>query len=361
MPQAASDPNTKPNLDLFNVAMGLAMQAFLHTVAFSSGQEAIFGRDLRPESDWRYVRQWWPSDHAAWGALTIIHGFGDHGGRFEGMATSLASLGLAVTAVDLVGHGLSPGRRGVIDSYDQLLDEVERSVALSQRTWPKAPQFLFGQSMGGNLVLNWMLRRPESARCLLGAIAGAPLLRSKSMPKEKFMRAGRWLADRLPNFRVPTPARVEWLCAEPRAQDAYRRDPLVHRTMSLRLATSLVDSGMWAMERAAELTVPSLLIHGSEDRLTCPMATQEFARRAGPNAEFLLYQGCRHELHEEPPRQYIFETLASWAKNRCIRAWVLPGNLRPKGESSRISGQSSLKATASIEGIAHGSYTAPGL
>jgi len=336
------------------------MQAFLHAVASScqyemlSGQTAS-GQTVRAERyparndpaenvasqvSTRHVHRWWPKEQEAWGAMTVIHGFGDHGGRFAGMATSLASLGLAVTAVDLIGHGRSPGRRGVIDSYDQLLDEVDRALELSKRKWPKVPHFVFGQSMGGNLVINWMLRRPEATEGVFGAIAAAPLLKAKSMPREKYMRAGRWLADRLPNFRVPTPAKVEWLCRDPRAQDAYRRDRLVHRTMSLRLATSLVDSGLWAMQRAADLGVPSLLIHGSEDRLTCPIATQEFANRAGGHVEFLLFQGCRHELHEEPPREYIFESIASWAKGRCIKNWVLPRNSKPLGEPQRISKQS---------------------
>jgi len=350
------------------------MQAFLHTVASSGHREALLESDAlagggRREADVRYVHRWWPSDASAWGALTIVHGFGDHGGRFEGMATSLASFGLAVTAVDLIGHGRSPGRRGVIDSYEQLLDEVEASVELSTKRWPGVPQFLFGQSMGGNLVINWLLRRANRASFLRGAIVAAPLLRACCMPQEKYMRAGRWLADRMPNFRLPTPSRVEWLCAERRAQDAYLRDPLVHRTMSLRLATSLVDSGLWAMERAGELTVSSLLLHGSEDRLTCPKATEEFARRAGPFADFLLCQGCRHELHEEAPREYLFETLAHWAKNRCIEAWVAPwysrhhfsSNSRSLGDSPRISGQTVLLPHASIEGMAQGSYTAPGL
>lgn len=346
------------------------MQAFLHAVASSCQQEAVFDQSKGGESGWRFVHRWWPSDAEPWGALTIIHGFGDHGGRFAGMATSLASYGLAVTALDLVGHGRSPGRRGVIDSYEQLIDEVQRSVEMSQRSWPKLPQFLFGQSMGGNLVVNWALRRPEQACGLYGALVSAPLLKPKKMPKEKYMRAGRWLADRMPNFRVPTPSRVEWLCCEPRAQDAYRRDPLVHRTMSLRLATSLVDSGLWAMERAQDLGLASLLIHGSEDRLTCPKATEEFASRAGAKAEFMLVQGCRHELHEEPQREYIFETLANWAKSRCVRAWVLQPNAigkpnaisKPtaveKGESRRISSHSAQATGASIEGMPQGSYTA---
>lgn len=316
------------------------MQAFLHAVTTTCQQEAYFDQGYGLARSSRFVRRWWPGDAPAWGAMTIIHGFGDHTGRFDGMATSLASLGLAITAVDLVGHGRSPGRRGVIDSYDQLLDEVEYSIGLSRSRWPKLPQFVFGQSMGGNLAINWMLRRGDAGAALHGAILASPLLRPKRMPREKYMRAGRWLANRLPNFRVRTPSKVEWLCGQPQAQDEYRRDPWVHRTMSLRLATSLVDSGIWAMERAGELKVPSLLIHGSEDPLTCPGATQEFASRAGGKAEFILFEGCRHELHKEAPREYLFETLAGWAKGRCVRSWVLPTDFRAKEDSARISVQS---------------------
>jgi len=338
------------------------MQAFLHAVASSVQQESVFDRACKSNMSCRYVHRWWPKDGELWGAITLVHGFGDHGGRFEGMATSLASYGLAVTAVDLIGHGRSPGRRGVIDSYEQLVDEVDRSVELSKRNWPRVPQFVFGQSMGGNLVINWLLRRSEASKSVLGAILGAPLLKAKSMPKEKYMRAGRWLADLLPNFRVPTPTKAEWLCGQPMAQDAYLRDTLVHRTMSLRLATSLVDSGLWAMENAHRLQVPSLLVHGSEDRLTCPAASEEFAKRAGSQAEFMLIHGCRHELHEEAPREFLFETFASWTKTRCIKAWVFPSNSRSKADLQRNFGHSTVVPHGvSIEGMPQGSYTASGL
>ncbi|MFM8401404.1 MAG: serine aminopeptidase domain-containing protein, partial [Pirellula sp.] len=107
------------------------MQAFLHAVASSSQQEVVFDRGGKSEGSYRYVHRWWPKDTEHWGAITLVHGFGDHSGRFDGMATSLASYGLAVTAIDLIGHGRSPGRRGVIDSYEQLIDEVDMSVELS--------------------------------------------------------------------------------------------------------------------------------------------------------------------------------------------------------------------------------------
>ena len=296
--------------------------------------------------DARCVHRWWPSDSEPWGAICLIHGFGDHGGRFRTMGNTLASLGLAVLAIDLIGHGRSPGRRGVIDSYEQLLNEVRISLEFTEASWPKIPKFLFGQSMGGNLVLNWLLRKDHaeanvknnqwaSSHRLRGAIIGAPMLRTPRMPQERFMRAGRMLAEWFPNLRIHTPHQAELLTRDRIAQDAYTRDKLVHRSMSLRLATNLIDSGTWALENAHLLKTPTLLLHGSVDRLTCPKATEEFADRAGGIARFIACEGCRHDLTQEPQREWLFEMAANWAKQQCIRSWTFPANSQPTPASRK--------------------------
>jgi alpha-beta hydrolase superfamily lysophospholipase len=282
----------------------------------------------------RFVHLWSPNDEQPWGVVTVIHGFGDHGGRFAGMATSLASMGLAVVAVDLIGHGRSPGKRGVIGSYEELLREVELSLGFSNRAWPKIPQFLFGQSMGGNLVLNWLLRRREAPTELRGVVIGSPMLKMRSMPREQIMNAGRWLAKCMPNFRIPASVDVEKLSRDRRAQDAYLRDPWVHRSMSLRLAAELIDSGEWALDNAGMLCVPTLLMHGTEDTLTSPDATAEFARRAGSMAVFQEWSGCRHDLHDEPQREQVFEYMVRWLKGCCVATYKLS---MPEGRSIRES------------------------
>jgi alpha-beta hydrolase superfamily lysophospholipase len=239
------------------------------------------------------------------------------------MANSLASMGLSVVACDLIVHGRSPGQRGVIVSYDSLLDEVERILTHATECWPRVPHFLFGQSMGGNLVLNWGIRRDIRSFPLLGLVAGSPMLRSPNTPKEAFMNAGRWLAERLPNLRIPTPVQVSKLSQDRRAQDAYLRDPWVHRSMSLRLAASLIDSGLWAIEHASQLRIPTLLMHGSDDTLTCPNGTREFAERAGQVVTHLSWHGCRHDLHDEPQRERVFATLTHWLKTQCVRSMTV--------------------------------------
>jgi acylglycerol lipase len=283
----------------------------------------------------RFVHTWAPEGTSPWGSVTIVHGFGDHGGRFAGLGNSLASMGLALLAVDLVGHGRSSGRRGCIDSYEQLLDEVELSLNWTEERWGRIPQFLFGQSMGGNLVINLALRRPESCHRLQGIIAGSPMLRAGKMPSEKFMNVGRWLAKKFPSLRFSAPVRTSQLSQDRRAQDAYRRDRFVHSRMSLRMATCLIDSGEWALQNATQLRTPTLIMHGTEDTLTMPSASEEFVRDAGDLASLQLWNGCRHDLHDDIRREIYFQALSNWMKQRCVSVFTLKIR-RPSPSSSNI-------------------------
>jgi acylglycerol lipase len=132
------------------------------------------------------------------------------------------------------------------------------------------------------------------------------------------MDIGRWLAVRIPNLRIKAPVEVTKLSQVRRAQDAYLRDPWVHRAMSLRLAAGLIDSGLWALDNASLLKTPTLLMHGADDTLTCPMASREFAENAGSIATFRSWLGCRHDLHDDVQRERVFAYLMSWMKQQCI-------------------------------------------
>lgn len=264
----------------------------------------------------RFVNTWVPFRTRPWASLTILHGLGDHGGRFDSIAVSLASSGIGVLAVDLLGHGRSPGRRGVIESYETLIDEVGNSTNLASRLWEETPAFVFGHSMGGNLVLNWALRRRFEAHSIAGVIAVAPMLRLARMPRPQILNVGRWLEKRWPNLRVTAPVDVRQLCSDPMGQDAYRRDTYVHRKMSLRLGNALIESGQWALKHADQLEKACLLMHGSEDTLTCPKATQEMADRMGSNVSFKLWPNARHDLHFELQRETVFAYLISWMQEQ---------------------------------------------
>jgi len=170
--------------------------------------------------------------------------------------------------------------------------------------------------MGGNLVLNWTIRRPFEAKSIHGLISIAPMLRMGKMPSEAFLRAGRWLSERFPNFRLSTPVNVEQLCSDRRGQDAYRQDRLVHRKMSLLLGQTLVDSGEWALQNADRLHKPTLLMHGSDDTLTSPFATEQMANASSDYSTLKLWPGCRHDLHFELQREAVIVYLLNWIQQQ---------------------------------------------
>lgn len=257
----------------------------------------------------RFIHRWLPDRCDAWASVAIIHGLGDHGGRFDRMARWLIRHGVAVTAIDLIGHGRSSGRRGCYVEYDRLLEELHYFVRRIHSQWCDLPLFVYGQSMGGNLVLNWALQTPST---LFGVIAGAPMLVSHSAPSEAFMRVGRKLGQWIPHWRLRASVDVESLTRDEESQQAYREDRLIHHRVSLGLGLALVDRGQWAIQHASRLNTPALLIHGTEDSLTSHQASQVFSEENPQYVELRLWPGVRHDLHCEPEWKLILDDLRRW-------------------------------------------------
>lgn len=261
----------------------------------------------------RFVHRWRPLENDPWASVAIIHGLGDHGGRYDRMARWFVRHGVAVHAVDLVGHGRSFGKRGCIASYDSLLQEVGAIARLTEAEWKYIPCFVFGQSMGGNLVLNWGLRfEPDIA----GIIASAPMLRAVKSPSVQFMRVGRNLCRWLPHWRLRASVNADLLTRDLRFQRAYLDDQLVHRQVSLRLGLSLVESGEWALDHADQLSIPSLIVHGLEDHLTSAQASEVFASRNPEFVDLRLWPGLRHDLHCEPEWTAVLDEMRRWLAGR---------------------------------------------
>lgn len=267
--------------------------------------------------------------------MAIVPGLGDHSGRYSGLATQLLTHDIAVVSMDLQGHGLSPGWRGCIDSYAGLLSEVGHLVhfargggeleyhatetlsdqAIRLENWTEdrtLPVCLYGHSMGGNLVLGATMRAvtaPE--RC----IASAPMLRAVHPPAPLFIAAARMLMRIAPHLRLKAPVRKELLSHLNAEQIAYARDPLMHRRVSLRLGAALIDSGLWILDNATHVPLPSLLLHGTEDSITDPMASEEFAQKAiaaKRPARLITYAGMLHDLHRDQGKERVVQDIANW-------------------------------------------------
>ncbi len=289
---------------------------------------------ILPGGGRRLARSWWPAVPAR-AVMAIVPGLGDHSGRYADLAAQLSQRGIAVVSMDFQGHGLSPGWRGCIDSYDALLSEVgsltcfarggqelqsRAAVTLSDQPirldhWPEdrnLPVCLYGHSMGGNLVLNALMRsfaQPERA------ISSAPMLRAVHPPGPLFMKIARMLKLVAPHWRLKAPVRKELLSHLNSEQVAYEVDRLMHRRVSLRLGAGLIDSGLWILENADQLKTPCLLLHGTQDRITDPHASQEFTRAAsasGSPVALRMYADMLHDLHRDHGKEQVILDIGDW-------------------------------------------------
>lgn len=269
------------------------------------------------EFNWRtgdglqiYAQGWRPEGDP--GALVcLVHGLGEHSGRYAHLARRLTGEGFALLSFDLRGFGKSQGRRGHTPGYDWLMDDVGRLLEEAEGKFPGRQRFLYGHSMGGNLVINYALRRRPR---LAGVIASGPWIRLAFDPPAFRLKLGRVMNSLWPTYTQASGLDAAALSRDPEVVRAYNSDPLVHRLFSARLFTSVFEAGIWALDHAAEFELPLLIMHGGSDRLTSPEASRLFAGRVPGPCAFKLWEGFFHEIHNEPEKEDVFNYLVAWLK-----------------------------------------------
>jgi alpha-beta hydrolase superfamily lysophospholipase len=258
----------------------------------------LFTQEWRPESVPRAV-------------ICLVHGLGEHSSRYAHVAEVLTGAGFALSAFDLRGHGRSPGRRGHIESYETFMEDIHCLLGGAARRFPGKPLFLYGQSLGGNLVLNFALRRETN---LAGVIATAPLLRLAFEPPWVRVLLANLMHRIWPSYSNVCGCDAGDLCRDPKVVQRYVEDPLAHDLISSRLFVEMSRAGLWALEHAAELRLPVLIMHGSADRLTSADSSRQFGERAGRNCTVKIWDGAYHELHNEPEKEAVFAAVLAWLR-----------------------------------------------
>jgi alpha-beta hydrolase superfamily lysophospholipase len=189
------------------------------------------------------------------------------------------------------------------------MDDLGAFLELATARHPGLPRFLYGHSMGGNEVLNFLLRRQPS---LAGAIATGPWLELAVKAPAWQVAAARLVAALPIAVALPTGMDPGGISHDPAVVAAYVADPLVKGKITPRLLVNVLDAGQWALAHAAELTVPLLLLHGDADQITSHGASQRFARSAGPLATFRSWPDGFHELHNEPEKAQVLKVITDW-------------------------------------------------
>lgn len=255
----------------------------------------------------------WHLPQAPKGVALLIHGFGEHSGRYEdSVIPFLCRREWAVLTFDLVGHGLSGGKRGDCAGYPQLLELVGAGWKKARDRFPGLPALLYGHSMGGNLAINFVLRglgRPDAL------VASSPYLRLAFRPPAWKWWAGRLMLRLYPGITLPAGLDPAGISRDPREVEAYRSDPLVHDRVSPRYSFPILEAGQWALEHARSLAIPTFVAHGTADPIIDPEGSRLLCAHA-PACTPYWQEGAYHELHHEKGRQQFFESLGRWLGER---------------------------------------------
>ncbi len=245
--------------------------------------------------------------------ICLIHGLSEHIGRYEEFAEFFTSQQIAVFAYDLRGHGKSPGKRGHVRQYDLLLEDVENTLKIARREYNNALLILFGQSFGGNIVSNYLVKKNTSE--VAGAILSAPWLKLAFDPPPFKVKLASIMKNIYPAYSENSKINSGMLSKDEEKIKAYLSDPLVHNKISAGLFFSIIKQGEAALENAFKVTIPLLVIHGKEDKLTSWKASEEFVTTVGDRGTFRLYDGVMHEPHNDPEREMVLNEVQKWISN----------------------------------------------
>jgi alpha-beta hydrolase superfamily lysophospholipase len=243
------------------------------------------------------------------GVVIVVHGLGEHAGRYELVARQLNEWGFAVRGYDQCGHGESGGPRGGIPTDTRLLDDLADIVDSTRlRMSKKTPLILLGHSMGGLVVGRFvsLAIRPVDA-----LIMSSPALDPGLSSFQKLLVSV--LPRIAPNLRVGNGVKPQFISHDPAVVAAYRADPLVHDRISARLARFIAQASVQTVEAAGKWTVPTLLMYAGADHLLNPQGSRTFAANAPKSVvTAVCFDDLYHEIFNEQDAAPVIATLKAW-------------------------------------------------
>ena len=253
--------------------------------------------------------QSWHPEGGAEATLVIVHGLGEHSGRYQNVVNYLVPKGYAIYGFDNRGHGRSPGQQGYVNNFDKFVADVGAFVQMVSQREAGKPFFLMGHSMGGCIVLNYIIKHPEG---LDGVIASAPAVGALDIPPI-LLFVSRVMEKVAPKLSVATGLDATAVSRDPAAVAAYQNDPLVHGKGSPRFAMEFKRSAEWAQANAGRIQLPLLMVHGSHDRLVNVENSRTFfASLTQLDKKLLVYEGGYHELHNYIEYEQELADIEAW-------------------------------------------------
>jgi len=246
--------------------------------------------------------------------IAVVHGYGDHGGRYAWLADDMVARGYGLYAYDLRGHGHSSGRRGQVGKFEEYLEDTEVFLDEVRRAQPGKPVFLLGHSMGGLVCARLAEVRPPDVR---GLILSSPFLQlAEAVPPSRVI-AAKALAKVWPNRDIGNTVRASQLSHDAAVVEAYVTDRLVHHVAPARWAAEMLSAQDATMADAARVDQPLLVLYGTEDKVVDVAFIEALYERASAQDKSILrYEGFYHECFNETGREQVFDDFAAWVGAR---------------------------------------------
>ncbi len=255
------------------------------------------------------VKKWNNVDGCGKGTLIIIHGIGEHQGRYSHVAKHFINLDYVVYTYDQRGHGKSEGKLGHSPGVSSNLDDLQRVIDSTEGQ----NLYLYGHSFGGNVLVNYLLRKDESR--LVAAVLSAPWIWLKKQPSKIDVALASFMNFVYPSFTQNNKIDTTALSTIDQVGFDYLNDPLVHPKISAGLFKSYYTAGLYAIDNASQLNVKTLVIQGEDDMIIDPNGSKEFCKKSNL-AELKLYSNTRHELHNDKRAEEVLGYVSDWLESQ---------------------------------------------
>ena len=263
----------------------------------------------------RLLARAWTAAQPPLASVLVVHGIGEHSGRYETLAGDLSSAGVSVYAYDHRGHGRSEGRRGHVAHFTDYLDDLERVVAWA-RSSARPPQrlFLLGHSLGGLIVLHAVARRAALAEGIMLSSPACALAVAVPVWKDALGKVASVVWPALAMHR--TRADGEYLSHDPAVGPAYVADPLVHFRITARCYTEVRARMDGVRRAAAAIRLPALVFQAGDDHLVDAQATRAMVEALASTDKRLVWlEGWYHEVFNETGRAQVIEQTIRWLRD----------------------------------------------
>ncbi len=270
----------------------------------------------------------WQPDGEPCAVVALVHGYGEHMGRYSHVIEALVRREYAVYTIDHRGHGGSEGPRACVERFDYFVDDLHLLVKKAQAAYPSLPLIMIGHSMGGLIATRYALKHEAELDALV--LSGAALHVGGNV-SALVKRVARLLALFMPNLPIASAAKggLTVLSRDVAVQEAFSADPLCYKGKTkARMGHELLKAVADTSSRMEQLTLPLLIMHGADDTLTDPQGSIRLHEQARSTDKTLkLWPDCRHEIFNEPEKEEVQAFMLEWMDARIGRAVQTPATL----------------------------------